>query len=618
VSSNVGKPVPPELVGREVGTRAVLPIWEAVRRRGLEPARLADGAGATIGILTDPRARVPYATFHRVMTNLGTMFDDDEIVAIGHEVLESPFLRALMLPGRYLFGGADVYRWFFGSRSPAHELFAFSDLVVLDGIPGSVQLQVRHKPGYPTSRENFLVLKGCLMSFGTATAGTPARVDMKLFDGGALYTMVVFERRSILKSARPFLRPAIDWLRQRGELRRAHSELYSRYAELEREVNARIEVENELQRSEERYRELFDRGPMPMWVFDATTLRIVAVNDAAARHYGYPRDEFLTLTLADLRPAEDFAELVEAVRIGSNSPRIWRHRKKDGSIILVEITAHTLPLAEGRRRLVLANDVTARYHLEEQLRQAQQMEAVGRLAGGVAHDFNNLLAVIINASEMLLRAQDLGEVGRADAQTILAAAERGAELTRRLLTFSQRQLLVPKLFDLGEVLREMQPLLQRVVNDDVRVLVHASRYVGLTALDRESIERVIMNLVVNARDAMPAGGTVTLEANLVELDDETARAHGDATPGAYSVLAVADTGAGMDEATRARVFEPYFTTKPSGQGTGLGLSTVQAIVDQAGGHILIESGIGHGTRVEIYVPFEPATLEPDAVSLSAS
>jgi PAS domain S-box-containing protein len=381
-------------------------------------------------------------------------------------------------------------------------------------------------------------------------------------------------------------------------------------------VNARIEVENELHRSEERYRELFDRGPLPMWVFDVATLRIVAVNDAAVRHYGYPREEFLSLTLADLRPTEDLANLVDAVRLGSNTPRIWRHRKKDGSIILVEITAHSLPLAEGRRRLVLANDVTARYHLEEQLRQAQQMEAVGRLAGGVAHDFNNLLAVIINSTEMLLRGE-LAETGRADAQTILAAAERGAELTRRLLTFSQRQLLAPKVFDIGDVLREMQPLLQRVVNDDVRVHVLASRHVGLTALDRESIERVIMNLVVNARDAMPAGGTVVLEANLVELDDETARAHGDATPGAYAVLAVADTGAGMDEATRARIFEPYFTTKPSGQGTGLGLSTVQAIVDQVGGHIRVDSDLGRGTRVEIYFPFEPASRDADSAPLSA-
>jgi PAS domain S-box-containing protein len=618
LTSRVRQPVPPGLVGREIGARAILPLWEAVRRRGLDPARLADGSGATIGQLTDPRERVSWATFHRVMQNLGAMVDDDELVAIGREILDSPFLRALLLPGRYMFGVADVYRWFFGPNSPAKDVFAHADLDVSDGEAGTVRLGVWMKPGLEVSRENFFVLKGCLIAFGTAVAGRPAEVEMEILRTGARYTMGVDERRTLLSRARPYFKPAVDWIRKRGELQRAHAEVNARYAELEREVNARIEVENELRRSEERYRDLFERGPLPMWAFDVDTMQILEVNTAALRHYGYSREEFLSMTIADLRPSEDVPQLVQMLKHGANNPRIWRHKKRDGSIILVEVTAHSVPAPDRRTVLVLANDVTARFHLEEQLRQAQQMEAVGRLAGGVAHDFNNLLAVIINSSEMLLRGQDLGDVGRRDVEAVLAAAERGAELTRRLTTFSQRQLLAPKLYDLGQVMRDMQPLLQRVVSDDIRVAVHASHNVGLVAIERESIERVIMNLVVNARDAMSAGGTVTLEANLVELDAAAAHEHGETPPGAYAVLAVADTGTGMDDNTRARIFEPYFTTKTNGQGTGLGLSTVQSIVDQAGGHIRVTSAPGQGTRFEIYFPFESQSREVDPVALSSS
>jgi PAS domain S-box-containing protein len=612
----VRKPIRPELVGREVSARAILPLWEAVRRRGLDPTRLAEGCGATIGQLTDPRERISYAAFHRVLANLGTMLDDDELVAVGRETLESPFLRALILPGRYMFGVADVYRWFFGPNSAVHQIFSFAYLEVADGPPGTMYLDVFQRPGYPPSRENFLVLKGCLLAFGTAVERRPASVEMHIDDKSTRYTITVPDRWTLLGRARPLLRPALEWVRQRGELQRAHAELYARYAELEREVNARIEVENALLRSEERYRELFDGGPLPMWVFDVETLRFLEVNAAAIRHYGYSRDEFLAMTIKDIRPAEDVEPLIDMLRNGARNPRIWRHRKRDGSTILVEVTAHSLPAQKRRSHLVLANDVTARFHLEEQLRQAQQMEAVGHLAGGVAHDFNNLLAVILNASEMLLRAPGLADVARQDVEAIVAAAERGAELTRRLTTFSQRQLLAPKHIDLGEVLRDMQPLIRRAITDDVQVVVRAANHVGLTSIAREELERVIMNLVINARDAMTTGGTLTLETSLVELDADTARAHDDAAPGAYAVLAVADTGAGMDEKTRAHMFEPYFTTKPPGQGTGLGLATVQSIVDQAGGHILVDTVLGEGTRFEIYLPFDRGTREADASPLS--
>jgi hypothetical protein len=596
--------------------RAVLPIWEAVRRRGLDPATLAVGTGYPITHLTDPRERISWAGFHRVMTNLGALIADDELVRIGGEAVDSPFFRAMMLPGRYLFGAKDVYGWLCGPDSPARRMFAQTEPSAVDLGPGKVRVDFRQRPGYEPSRENYLLLKGTLIAFGTAIAGEPARVTMHVHEDGARYDVEVAEQRRLLDAARPYMKPAVDWFRRRVSLQRAHRELHGRYAELEREVNARIVVENELRRSEERYRELFDRGPLPMWVFDVDTLRFLHVNTAAIRHYGYTRDEFLAMTILDIRPPEDVPAVLDLLGHGGDIGRTWRHRKRDGSLILVEITTHSLGPENPRARLVLANDVTARVHLEDQLRESQKLEAVGQLAGGVAHDFNNLLTVIINSSELRLRDRDLSERARCDLEAIRAAAERGAELTRTLLTFSRRQLLTRKLFDIGVVLREMQPLLARIVRDDVRVVVRASRSVALACLDRESLERVVMNLVVNARDAMPSGGTVTLEANVVELDAEAAQSYGFSAPGAYAVIAVTDSGVGMDEATRAKIFEPYFTTKPEGQGTGLGLATVRSIVDHAGGHLRVDSGVGRGTRFEIYFPIE--SVDESAADLAMS
>jgi signal transduction histidine kinase/ActR/RegA family two-component response regulator len=246
--------------------------------------------------------------------------------------------------------------------------------------------------------------------------------------------------------------------------------------------------------------------------------------------------------------------------------------------------------------------LTKRLLLEEQLRHSQKMEAVGRLAGGIAHDFNNLLTAIIGYTEIVLHSLDPKDERRADAEEIARAAMRAADLTKQMLAFSRRQVLQPKVIDLNIALRKVEPMLRRVIGEDIVMTVTGKASHPFARVDPGQVEQVVMNLVVNARDAMPNGGRLTVEAADVVLDSEAAAELPEAKPGAYVMLSVSDTGSGMAPEIRARIFEPYFTTKEVGKGTGLGLSTVYGIIRQSDGHLALSSEVGLGTTFRIYLP----------------
>ncbi|HKV40309.1 MAG TPA: PAS domain S-box protein [Blastocatellia bacterium] len=498
------------------------------------------------------------------------------------------------------------------------------------------------------------------------------------------------------------------------------------------ERQARALAEEALRASEERYKHLFEANPTPMWVYDLDTLLILAVNEAAIANYGYSRDEFLSLTIAQIRPARDVDRLLERLRgstTGFLHRQSWTHRRKDGSDILVEVSSHDLSLSFlGRRaRLVLANDVTERRKAEnalreseerfakafnanpnpmaihmledgryidvnhsflavtgftreevlgrnadevnmvvdqqeragwtktlhelggfrgveiqfriksgevrtgllsaevvevggtrcvlsvtediterkqltEQLMHSQKMDAIGRLAGGIAHDFNNLLTAIIGHSQLL--KMRLGEEAKSypDAAEIERAARRAASLTGQLLAISRKQISQPRVLDLNAVVMDMRSLLSRLVGEDITLDTSLDPVLWNVKTDPSQIEQVIMNLAVNARDAMPGGGVLTIETKNAELGAEYVRGHADTGIGQYVMLAVTDTGCGMDKQTQARVFEPFFTTKDAGKGTGLGLSTSYGIVKQNGGNILVYSELGYGTIFKVYLP----------------
>ncbi len=371
------------------------------------------------------------------------------------------------------------------------------------------------------------------------------------------------------------------------------------------EIARRTAVALEIDRSRAQSQMLFEASPTPMWVYDAESLAFLAVNDAAVRHYGYTRDEFLAMTIKDIRPPEEVPRLLADVADpGSPRANTWRHKCKDGSIIDVEITAGRIDYEGRRAALVVSHDVSERKRLEGRLAEAEKMEAIGRLAGGVAHDFNNLLTVISGYAEILLArdgdSEELVEISR--------AAGQAAALTRQLLAFSRRQVLHPKILDLNEIVAGMETMLHRIIGDDVSVGIKLAPDLAPVEADRAQIERVILNLAANARDAMPDGGALTIETANVDVDDQQVASHGDdGIAGPHVVLAVSDTGHGMDEEIAKHLFEPFFTTKSAGTGTGLGLATVFGVVKQSGGGIYVYSEPGRGTTFKIYLPVAAAS-----------
>jgi two-component system, cell cycle sensor histidine kinase and response regulator CckA len=367
----------------------------------------------------------------------------------------------------------------------------------------------------------------------------------------------------------------------------------------------RRRAEDALRKSESTFRLLFAHNPLPTWVYDSETLRFLQVNDAAVQQYGYSAREFLSTTIADIRGVP---ECVELQKPGSSNEderyqENCKHRRKDGTSIEADVICHRLEYAGRPVRLEVAQNVSERRRLEQQLRQSQKMEAIGRLAGGVAHDFNNLLMVIKGHTELLLHSME-GSSGHAakKIEQIDRAADRAASLTRQLLAFSRMQVLLPRVIDLNEVIKEMDTLIPRMIGEDVELVVRTSPNLGTIRADASQMEQVIMNLAVNARDAMPKGGRLLIETSNAELDRAYSATRPGMQPGSYVLLAVSDSGVGMNAETQARIFEPFFTTKEQGKGTGLGLATVYGVVKQSGGFIWVYSEVEKGTSFKIYLP----------------
>ena len=366
-------------------------------------------------------------------------------------------------------------------------------------------------------------------------------------------------------------------------------------------------VSQALLESEERYRLVTENITDAVFLLDNDG-RLVWSNPRGLEITGYDEEELRGRSPLSLFSPSGAAALqagMEAGWTGENRARFFETEiiRRDGTHLLAEAQVSSV-LKDGRpvARLTVLRDITERKKLEDQLRQAQKMEAIGRLAGGVAHDFNNLLTVIGGRCHLIIHSLPAGHPLRRDIELIRGASERAAQLTHQLLAFSRRQVLEAKVLDLNATVVGIEPLLRRMIGEDIQVVIKPSEGLGRVKADPGQVEQVILNLAVNARDAMPRGGRLTLETANVDGPDGDGVGVSNRTPGRYVVLAVSDTGIGMSAEVQAHIFEPFFTTKDPGKGTGLGLSTVYGIVQQSGGHIAVRSEPGHGTTFRIYLP----------------
>jgi hypothetical protein len=397
------------------------------------------------------------------------------------------------------------------------------------------------------------------------------------------------------------------------QLETARAELAASVEEKNREIAQRRSAEEALRRSEEQLRLMWDGSMDGMVLMDRSGI-ILRANPAMARMFAKPLDGLSGQPFTCCFGGDEAEQLLARYRQRVESRTVEPHfeamlRRWDGEQIWVEGSSATIELPSGPTVFNIFRDVTERKRsdeerasLEEQLRQAQKLESIGRLAGGIAHDFNNLLTVIKGYSVLLLGQLRAGDPLRETLEEIDKAGARAAELTQQLLAFSRKQILEPHVLDLNRVVRETEPMLSRLVGEDVAVCMQLHPEGAAIFADPHQLEQVLMNLAVNSRDAMPRGGKLRIETSVVEWGPRDVRAHPGANAGRYAVLAVSDDGEGMSEETRHHIFEPFFTTKEVGKGTGLGLPMVQGIVAQSGGVIEFDSEPGRGTTFKIYLP----------------
>jgi two-component system cell cycle sensor histidine kinase/response regulator CckA len=373
-----------------------------------------------------------------------------------------------------------------------------------------------------------------------------------------------------------------------------------------RDITERKQVEGDLRDSEERYRDLVENAIDMIYTHDLDG-NYLSVNKAVEKITGYSREEALTMNLAQSVAPEYLATARQmiAARLAGTEVTAYELEiiAKDGHRVVIEVNTRIIyengaPIGmQG-----IARDISKRKQLEDQFRQSQKMEAIGVLAGGIAHDFNNMLTVINGYSDLTLKNMSLEDPLRHNIEEVKDAGDRAAMLTGQLLVFSRKQVLKPSVHNLSTAILNIEKMLRRIIRESIEFRMVLDPNLGNIKADPGQIEQVIMNLAINARDAMPDGGTLTIETQNVCLDEGYVSQHIEIAPGPFVKMTVTDTGEGMNEETQRRVFEPFFTTKDLGRGTGLGLSTVYAIIKQSGGDIMVYSEVGHGTTFKIYLP----------------
>ncbi|MHB8513480.1 MAG: sensor histidine kinase [Actinomycetota bacterium] len=485
--------VPKEFRDREVSNRAVLPLIEAAREREVSQTELLEGSGYSIEEISNPRERISWNGFRRILSNLGRSLSDEDFIELGDAALKSKFLRAALLPAYLFHTIPEMYLWVFGPNGSASQLFVCHDGMMQQLRPGHLRFKTYMRSGYEPSRENYLMVQGTLRGLSKALGAGPANVSMEWIENGAVFDIIVPKKGGALRwMTRAFqmvLHPGLSTM----ELKRANAELLEQYTELQREIEARARAERE------------------------------------------------------------------------------------------------------------------RASLSARLMNAERMESLGKLAGGVAHDFNNLLAVIKYFNSMIAKDPTNIDLVKQGSEKIQAAAENCSSLTRQLLIFGRRELANPRPVDVNEIVTSLVPMLRRTIGSKVEIKTQLEEGLPAIFADPGAIEQLILNLAFNARDAIEEHGAITLETKLVDFSEGASGSH--LAPARYVQLNVSDSGAGMTDDVKQHALDPFFTTKKRGEGTGLGLSTVPGLATQAGGGIDIESAPGDGTQVIVHIPVYEANEE---------
>lgn len=431
---------------------------------------------------------------------------------------------------------------------------------------------------------------------------------------GMVHIEILFKERLRLEQEEKRLRAGLE-----QQVKDRTTEVDQANEELQREINLRKQGEEELRSSKERYRFLFEENPQPMWIYELKSLKIIAFNSAATRHYGYTAAEFRELSTKDIcLPEEAEAFLAEAEKAGGTVHRrnIWHHCKKDGTVMEVELARLDLTYAGTPARLILAHDVTAQRLLQKQMLQAQKMEVTTQLAGGVADRFATLVSVLEGDAQALVQ-ECSNEATAEPLKRIAANAGCAAELTRQLLALVGRHPIQVKPVDLNQLIESQSGRLARLLGARVQVEKVLWASLPMIIADTTLVEQMLQHLAANAREAMAAGGTLTLTTTPVRVDKAQAAESEFARAGSFVCLTISDTGCGMTPEVRARLFEPFFTTKSSRGANGLGLATVHGLVKQHAGWMEIKSEPNAGTQVSIYFPCGPAKRDTELLASKA-
>lgn len=521
---------------------------------------------------------------------------------VAEVLLAAEFLETL--PDAIVVVDSDGRILQINSRTP--ELFGYSRKELIGQkievlVPERLRGEHHHHRDHYVEDPKVRRMGAGLELYGRRRNGTEFPVEISLSPVSVLDGTIVLSA----------IRDISERKRMELELRRAHEELERRSREQIGEYRSRLAAI--IDSSEDAIIGKNLEGIITSW------------NKGAERIYGYTPEEVVGKNIGLLAPsdrADEIPEILRKIARGESTEHYESIRvTKDGRHVNVSITVSPLRDAAGDivGASAIARDITAQRRAEGQLRQAQKMEAVGRLAGGVAHDFNNILAIVNSCTEFLRDRIDRTSEPAIYIENIRKATERGISLTRQLLAFGRKKVIQPVVLDLNERLRETSKLLRPLMGDDVEVVLRDRSGPALVEADPGQIDQVVMNLAVNARDAMPRGGRFILETARVDFDAAFAGQNQPLAPGQYVMLAVSDEGSGMDKATQSRIFEPFFTTKEPGKGTGLGLATVYGVVQQSGGHIWVYSEPGHGTTFKIYLPSAEHRLgmAPERVEESA-